>query len=144
MKAPDDDVQLDLDCEEAELLRRFVEGHYAAGRRPKGSFCDYLARWPRLVRRVEEGYALTIYDYANDLYIRKGLEDLKNEVPPSLRQKLSDWLEPWDRRFEEATRPSDRPVLFPRLERSDGEWFFRVPKRMGPELKKDLRNEGLL
>jgi hypothetical protein len=92
---------------------------------------------------VEEGYAFTIYNYANDLTVREILRDVMRAGPDSLRRRLEAWLEPWDDRFLGATRPVVNP-LDPNEPPAALARITRVPITMGEELEADLRDDGFI
>ena len=87
--------------------------------------------WPDFVKLVEQGYRLTINNYANDLDGRQILELLLLELPEPIRRKIAQVLQPWDRIFIESTLEI-REEVFP------SSWslpasvhrYYRVPKKL--------------
>lgn len=102
-----------------------------------------LHAWASFVRRVETGYALSIYDYTNDLSTRDLLEEALPNLPLAEGEASRARLSEWDLRYEQATRPSVRP-LAPGIQDGARAWWFRIPLRLGGELESDLRDEGLI
>jgi hypothetical protein len=102
-----------------------------------------LDKWSRFVTEVENGYELSVYDYTNDLAVRDLIMEVAASIPERLRLILLREVEPWDDRFRIATRRSSLPVA-PGITRSSGTWWWRVPRLLCDELRKDLESEGLL
>lgn len=100
-----------------------------------------LSKWRAFVADVERGYTWTLYEYQTDLSVRDQIEGVLKSVPAAVRKQLSEPLAEADRRFEDATAPSLRPVM--RGERKLGSWYLRVPKIRVGELEDDLKDEGL-
>ncbi|MCX6022767.1 MAG: hypothetical protein NTZ05_13780 [Chloroflexi bacterium] len=102
-----------------------------------------LEDWHAFAQEVEEGYNWTSYEYANDLSLREILDEVMAEAPITLRDKLRRVLEEPDARFYAATREIDRAMGFGLTKKTHPLWF-RIPKRLCPELESDLRARGLL
>ena len=102
-----------------------------------------LAKWRSFVVGVEEGYQLSILDYEHDLCMRDLIEEVKEAVPPRLRQEIDTAIAPWDERLRQATWFSEKPIA-PPVEDDAGEWWFRIPRAAGPELRKSLFERGVL
>ncbi len=94
-----------------------------------------------LVEEVEHGYGLSVYEYTNDLGSRDLLAEIREEAPPPLRETIDAALQPWDRRYDHATRWVGQPL---RGESERGWWWFRTPAKLRLELETDLRSEGIL
>ncbi len=94
-----------------------------------------LAEWRALVEKVEAGYDDTIYEYTNDLYVRRALDEVM-EGAPVVSGWISDELRPVDDRFRVATRPARHGL--PGLPEDVPDLLQRVPLRPGRELKGDL------
>lgn len=90
--------------------------------------------WSRFIAAVERGYDNCVYEYENDLSVRDLLEEVITAAPESVRRKIRDVLAPWDRRFDEATLPTSRPLLPSVDQRPPGWWWFRLPRRRTDEL----------
>ena len=101
-------------------------------------------RWREFVIQVEQCYQDSFYEYTNDLSVRDVLEEILQEVPPSLREELTSEIRPWDERFTEATREIKQALLPNVTPGSLPWWWFRIPKNLGEILKEDLRTMGLL
>jgi len=102
-----------------------------------------LEKWKRFVLEVEAGYRLSIHDYVHDLYMRDLLEEVKEAVPPRLREEIDVVLRPWDELFLLVTQPSINPIDT-EVEEGARDWWFRIPCRSGPELQRYLLEMGLL
>ena len=105
-------------------LRIREEWGFAASFKPS----RLLEKWKRFVLEVEVGYQLSIHDYIHDLYMRDLLEEVKEAVPPRLREEIDVALRPWDELFFLVTQPSINPID---TEAEDGarDWWFRIPYR---------------
>jgi hypothetical protein len=97
---------------------------------------ELLGRWVTFVEEVEGGYKLSLADYTNDLALRDAIEQLKSTLPNRLRSEISQVLEPWDHRFQFATKPSRMPVLAG--DASAGPWWWRIPKVTHGEMLENL------
>ncbi|NPA06271.1 MAG: hypothetical protein GXO54_02580 [Chloroflexi bacterium] len=135
-------LHLSLTPEEADALKQ-IEQRLSKRARYELTLNRLLQQWRALVTQVEQGYQDSIYEYTNDLSARDLLEEILQEVPPSLREQVASWLRPWDARFDRATEKLDRPILANLEPAAAAWWWFRVPKKLGKELDDDLRAEGL-
>ena len=111
---------------------------------PDWSAEDYIRSsieaWERFVsQEVELGYEFTIYDYLNDLGLRDDIQEILETLSPEGRLQVASLVEPIDRRFRRATRYVRRSVWYPAERRSRYWWYHRIPKRMGEDLRRDLR-----
>lgn len=103
-----------------------------------------LESWKSFVERVEQGYQNSIYEYTNDLSTRDLLQKIVLGVSSTVRSELLKVLEPWDDKFYGATREIVRPLLpGPHEEKLNG-WWFRVPHKMGDDLKNDLLADEII
>lgn len=100
------------------------------------TFESLWQQWHILLKEMEHGYDLTIYDYTNDLTARDRIEALVQALPEPLNVKLGELVSLGDRRFEQLT-DSWPKALLPR----PGHWWRRVPKRRGVELQRDLDSQ---
>jgi hypothetical protein len=101
-----------------------------------------VERWQRLVEEVERGYALTGYDYVNDLAARDMLDEVASHSPPSLRDRLtSTVLDTLDDRFRAVSRESVQPLRLSAPERPRW-WWYRVPYDLTGALAADLLTDG--
>jgi len=114
-----------------------VEYFHREPRRARGKFCGLLKGWIDFVAQVEEGYLLGGEDYTNDLTKRDILARIMRSVTPSLVAKLEAVIDPWDRRFQQATHPMKQPWrLSPgHIDRLGGLpwWYERFPRRLTGE-----------
>jgi hypothetical protein len=130
-----------LDADARAYLELFLEEFANIARYPL-SLKDLVERWATLVREVEEGYADSIFEYANDVAIRDLLRTIETDGPSNLASSLRDYLEPLDRRFFMATNDTSRSI--PGLvEMAGNPWRSRIPKNPSGELLNDLRRAGL-
>jgi hypothetical protein len=114
--------------------------------RSKVSLEDKLVEWRAFVSECESGYPLRIDDYTNDLSIREGVEEIIRVLPDRLANKIQTFATQLDNRFLRTTRPVSMALLKvssppTRLETM---LYFRVPKKLKPEMKSDLQSMGIL
>jgi hypothetical protein len=102
-----------------------------------------LEKWKRFVLEVEVGYRLSIEDYTHDLSMRDLLEEVKEAIPPRLREEIDVVLRPYDEIFFLVTQPSINPIDTG-VEEGARDWWFRIPYRSGPEIQSYLLEMGLL
>lgn len=134
--------QIELSESEETAIRQILSKMSERAKYPI-SIESLLKRWDTFVTQVEKGYEDSIYDYANDLSVRDLLDKILLGAPQSLRAKLIALLQPLDDRFKQASLEVRRPVVT-RDKGAIAFWWFRVPCRPGPELRQDLRSEGLI
>lgn len=97
-----------------------------------------INKWDHFIKKVEEGYRLTIDDYTNELSIRDLLQEILEVIPNNT--ELEKWIEELDNRFIFITKKVDIPLL-PLMKRSEiGWWWFRIPLKPGLVLARDLQN----
>jgi hypothetical protein len=138
-------AHLQLTAEEVGALDAIVEvlSDRAKHQHPC-SLTQLLHKWSHFVAQVERGYEASIYEYTNDLSTRDLLEEIILQAPQTLHDKFIEAVQPWDQRFEKVTWKAKHPVL-PVVEGNvPCQWWFRVPKHLGKELKADLHAEGIL
>jgi hypothetical protein len=121
-------TSLDLDPQQREELARLLGGDTLGA---------LLRGWSDLVTQIERGYDDSIYEYTNDLFVRKRLDEVLAGASPGLRAHLERAVAEDDRRFTAATEEAARP-----LGRSP--WAHRVPRRRVGELAEDLETLGYL
>jgi hypothetical protein len=102
-----------------------------------------IQKWSTFVKEVEDGYKLSIYDYANDLCTRDVLDDLIELVPETVRDDIRATLASWDDRYRLATKHSSAPLL-PGDDIAGRARWYRVPRVLTGELKDDLISEGVV
>ena len=94
---------------------------------------DLLGSWRATVEGLEGGYRLSLSDYELDLALRDEIETVKTQVPLALRDRIDAFVNPFDKRFEAATREVDHPVL-PGLEGDAlAWWWYREPTLILPD-----------
>lgn len=103
---------------------------------------ELLHRWVKFVEEIEEGYKLSLADYTNDLALRDSIEKLKSALPNRLRSEIGQLLEPWDHRFQFATKPTRVPLL--PGDASSGTWWWRIPKVLHGEMLENLLAEDII
>lgn len=96
-----------------------------------------LRGWGSLVSEVERGYALTGYDYVNNLATRDLLDEVVSAVNAPLRDRITEAVDPLDQRFRLVTREVSKPLRIATPERPRW-WWFRVPNDVTGELADDL------
>lgn len=98
-----------------------------------------LQSWNRFVNQVAQGYDDSIYEYTNDLSTRDILENVAQQAPQPLRDRLYGVLHSIDHRFIDQTISIQRS-----LGTSHYPWWSRIPKNLSDELRSDLRSEGII
>jgi hypothetical protein len=105
-----------------------------------------LSRWSYFIGQCEKGYEDCLDEYTNDLGTRELLQEVIEKVTPHLAAKLKAHLVEKDRRFIEATEEISTPLLT--LHKPLGHikrmLYFRVPKKLGEDMEKELRSMGVL
>ncbi|MEM0503965.1 MAG: hypothetical protein QXT58_04575 [Archaeoglobaceae archaeon] len=110
----------------------------------KRSLDDLVQKWSDFVSEIETGYDLYIEDYENDLCVRDILQEVIEGLSPVGREALERLIESIDYRFLQATTPVERPLLPPVDKETVGFWWYRIPKNLGEDLLRDLRQEGFI
>lgn len=115
-------------------FRRLVK---PTGRRSNWSPFQFVDAWRTFVQEVRDGYEGDIYEYWNDLFIRKHLETALNS------QSLDSW-EAW-RSLREQIHIADeefREILSagPLVRPDDSWWGARLPPRAGDEFVEEAEN----
>lgn len=135
-------MHLDISTNEDTFLKPIMQ-RFSARAKYTVTLNDLVTDWEDFVSMVEEGYPLTVYDYYNDMDARDMLREVIITVPYSLGSKIADFLKPIDERFYQATKGVER-ALITTGDIKDYPWWYRVPLRMGDELKKDLQADGFV
>ena len=94
--------------------------------------------WRRFVRECVNGYSMSIYEYENDLQVRKMIRDVM--VDPLLGIDLS--VEEFSRRISEID-DEFKGILQPEVQVGDegSPWWVRgVPRYAGSELSSDFHD----
>ncbi|MCB9451898.1 MAG: hypothetical protein H6672_10690 [Anaerolineaceae bacterium] len=132
---------LQLSSDESQIVSTVLEV-LMQKRKYKISLDQLLGRWSNFVAHVEAGYNDSIYEYINDLSTRDILDELIEEVPQPIKDKLDTYLQPLDERFTNATITTER-ILLKEKAANQAHWL-RIPKIRGSELEDDLRSEDLI
>ena len=131
--------RLTLSIDDCKRIARLSK--YAAAD-PAGYINTLIEQWAKFVaQEVEPGYEFTIYDYRNDVDTRTEIEEVLQVLSPEGRRQVESVLRPIDERFKRATFPLKGSVWNHTLRQW---WYCRAPKRMGDDLERDLRVEGLI
>lgn len=115
----------------------------------KGGLKGLLDHWSGVVEAVEEGYDLTMDDYLNDMDTRDILAGAVEFASPEEETSALPKLKKLDKRFQELTVECG-PVWGARVAQEDGHdrehqwWYFRRPKKPGPDFELELEEAGLL
>jgi hypothetical protein len=99
---------------------------------------SHLERWACIISEVDEGYPLTIDDYTNDLCYRSAIEDVNSELTEEHRNQVDAFLSPLDTRFDAGTTQIKKALLGFGDRKPWHWWWFRLPKKSGPELHRDI------
>ena len=104
---------------------------------------ELLQSWGEFVAAVERGYSYSIYDYANDLAVRDLIEEVTEAVLPEDAEAIRRVIDGDDNRFRDLTTPLNRPIVALETISERRWWYYRVPRKAGDELTKDLQSEGI-
>ena len=120
-----------------------------ASRLVEGGLSGLADRWEAIADALEDGYDLTLDDWLNDMDLRDILAGALAVAPDAARTAVSAQVAEADRRFLAGTLPSGAPLWGEEIAAEEGHdpatqpWFFRRPKRPGPELAAELDDAGL-
>ena len=121
-------------------IDRAADELHRRGWRKRFSLNEVVSAWEWFVGAVERGYDMTIYEYTNDLSIRRWAE----EARPLLTERVVQWMDqalaPLDDRFRAATLETDSKL--PGAGR-DQWWECRLPRVLVGELAEDVDRMGL-
>lgn len=98
---------------------------------------NLLEGWESTVTQIEDGYALTGYDYANDLATRDLLQEVLASASSAVRAKIMNAIESIDARFRAATRVLSRPLTLADAV-NPAWWWLRAPNDLSADLARDL------
>jgi hypothetical protein len=101
-----------------------------------------LERWENFVSEVEVGYGDSIYEYMNDLTTRDLLQKIVDNCPIALHSRLVEAIQIWVDRFRKVTKESKQSKLTNKG-KTQSWWWFRIPAKLGEELRSDLELDGL-
>ena len=120
-----------------------------ASRLVEGGLAGLADRWEAIADALEDGYDLTLDDWLNDMDLRDILAGALAVAPDAARTAVSAQVAEADRRFLTGTLPTGAPLWGEEIAAEEGHdpatqpWFFRRPKRPGPELAAELDDAGL-
>ena len=121
-----------------EFVERFLEVQRELGYARTLLPTAVVGAWRDFVDECERGYAMSIYEYDNDLSDRLLIERLLHDEQLAAMPEL-DWVraevEELDRRFRELLLP----VLLPHRS-AERWWAAHPPRRGGAELAADIRS----
>jgi hypothetical protein len=109
-----------------------------------GGLEGLIADWTSFSHEIENGYALGLDDYLNDVDGRELIAAVVHAVPAALTPTLRRKLTAADNRARAALEPHPRCLWGDRMARSHGWepatrwWYFTRPRRPGPELAEEL------
>lgn len=101
------------------------------------NFNELMKEWFDFIAKVEKGYTMTIDDYTNDLTLRDLLDELLQQLPEGLKNKVSKLVEPSYARFKNATIILRKPLW---SDKNPPWWKYRLPKKLVGELKEDVES----
>lgn len=136
-------IDLELNEEERERLANLAK-ELSDGVEPVPYLEELMSSWKTFIIHVENGYDLYREDYTYDLSSRGILNGIIEELGGRPGKQISDWLIEWDDRFYAATSESKKPVHRLSSDRDTAPWNFRIPKKLLPDLKADLKDLGYL
>jgi len=121
-----------LTMQEEQTINLILEGFSGRAKRPL-TLEQLIAEWEQFVSTLKKCYPFSIYDYQNDLSIRDLLQEILEQSPSSIREKIIRTVSPLDEQFKQLTYKINSPLL-------DGInprywWWYRFPKNAGNELR---------
>ncbi len=137
-------MNLDIDTpkfvlEEADTINPLLVNFNRPGR-PPVTINREVTRWCWFVGRLEHGEIASLDEYIGYLETRDLLDKILGVIPASAREKLIPFLDEWNKRFEEGTDTTSRPVS---AREEDGKRWHRVPKILPPGFQRDLRERKI-
>lgn len=99
--------------------------------------CDtQMEKWQEFVSQIEQGYPMSLHDYANRLSTRDNLQLLMSGIRGSA---LTHWrqgmlLSLLDAQFRRVTREVPNPVLPPLEDERLGWWWYAIPRSVSTSL----------
>ena len=129
-------------------VRAYLAGRGCSAELTKGGLHGLASRWEHVVDEVEEGYALGLDDYLNDMDLRDILEGALGVASGADLGTMRARVDRADERLRALTRES-KPLWGEDIAREHGHdpvhtwWYFRRPKRPGRVLSRDLSSNGL-
>ena len=109
-----------------------------------------LNKYQKFIEEIRAGYNFSIYDYINDLSIRDLLEEKVEHLAEEIKNKYLYKLHKLDIAFKRLTNEIKTPLILTEFTQTSSKkrttqwWYYRIPKNLGSELKKDLEEAGLI
>ncbi len=132
-----------------DAVREYLERRGVPLALVRGGLPGLARRWEEVVGGVEGGYALGIEDYLNDVDVRNLIAGALRVAEPEQAAAILPRVEAADARFRDATM--EGPCIWGRqIELDEGYtpakqwWYYRRPKRAGPELAGELGADAAL
>lgn len=115
----------------------------------KGGLDGLVNHWDGVVSAVAEGYDLTLQDWRNDMELRDVLHGAIEIATGEERARAEKRVERLDKRFKELTVecgpvPGDDLAAEEGYDPTEQWWFYRRPRRPGPDFEEELREAGLV
>lgn len=95
--------KLSLTPEDRDALQKILKAQSERAQKPI-TLNKLVNEWVNFVATIERGYNESIYEYLNDLSTRDLLQEILDNVDPTLVAKLMTVIEPSDRRFFASVR----------------------------------------
>jgi len=118
-------MSFQLTTQEAQAIDLILKG---LSTRARQSFTldQLISRWEQFVAELSDHYPYSIYDYQNDLSIRDLLQEILEQAPPSIREKIIQRISPLDEQFRWLTYELNNPLL----EETNPHywWWYRFPQ----------------
>lgn len=128
-----------------DAIRRMLRARGVADHVVQGGLEGLVAAWEHTAAAIEQGYALTLDDYLNELDARQILEVVLR-ASPEPDGPLLDRMRAADARVRAATVPSTRCVWggggVPGWTERRNWWYFVIPRHPGADLADDLARGG--
>jgi len=126
-----------LTAQEEQVINFILEKF---ARQAKRSFTleQLITEWEQLASTLKRCYPFSIYDYQNDISIRDLLQEIVEQAPSSIREKIIRTISPLDEQFKQLTYEISSPLL-------EGInphywWWYRLPKNAGNELMSTIKS----
>jgi hypothetical protein len=115
----------------------------------KGGLEGLVDHWDSMVDAIREGYDLTMSDYVNDIDLRDVLHGALDLASGPERQEAEPRVEQLDRAFRDLTVDcgpvcGEETATENGLDQATQWWYYRRPRRPGPDFEEELRQAGLL
>jgi hypothetical protein len=123
--------------------RRLLAERGAAQHVVDGGLEGLVSAWERTALAAQKGYALGIEDWRDDVDARRLIDLAWPVALPAQKKSLKARLEAADARFWKACEPSacawgDAVAAREGWSAATHWWYFLVPKKSGPTLRRDL------